>query len=323
VYKYTVQMWRTASTAPKGRLTVTPMDIGTHIAPVSPLVSLHGIRPSGGPEITLRVLGEVEAVGPCGTFAPGRTRPGALLAMLAMHAGECVAVDRIIDELWPAQTAAPGVKRVQVNVVRLRRALAQVAPGADPGTIIRTRSCGYSLEIDPERIDAVRFGRLVTRGRAELDARDPARAAASLREALALWRGDPYADHAYEAFAAPEIGRLEEVRACALEAWAEAELARGAHATMAPELQRLVSRHPLRERLRALLMVALYRCCRQGEALAAYHAARRALVDGLGIEPGSELRELQRAILEQSPALELRPPGAVLTMTSPRLAQAA
>jgi DNA-binding SARP family transcriptional activator len=111
--------------------------------------------------------------------------------------------------------------------------------------------------------------------------------------------------------------------ACALEAWAEAELACGAHATMAPELQRLVSRHPLRERLRALLMVALYRCCRQSEALAAYHAARRALVDGLGIEPGSELRELQRAILEQSPALELRPRGAILAVAPPPLAQAA
>jgi DNA-binding SARP family transcriptional activator len=303
--------------APEGRLTVTPMDIGTHIASVSPLVSLHGIRPSGAPDITLHVLGEVEAVGPCGRFAPGRTRPGALLAMLAVHAGECVAVDRIIDELWPTQAVAPGVKRVQVNVVRLRRALAQVAPGGDPAAVIRTRSCGYMLQLDPDCIDAVRFARLVVRGRAELDAGDPARAAASLREALALWRGDPYADHAYEAFAAPEIRRLEELRACALEAWAEAELACGAHATMAPELQRLVSRHPLRERLRALLMVALYRCCRQSEALAAYHAARRALVDGLGIEPGSQLRELQRAILEQSPALELCPRSAVMAAVAP------
>lgn len=303
----------------RGLLTVTTMEIGTHITPASAPVSLHGARSS----ITLRVLGEVEAVGPSGTFVPGRTRPGALLAMLAIHAGECVPVDRIIDELWPAQAAAPAVKRVQVNVLRLRRALAQVAPDIDPAAVVRTRSCGYSLDLDPDRIDAVRFARLVVRGRAELDAGDPRRAAASLREALALWRGDPYADHAYEPFVAAEIRRLEELRACALEGWAEAELACGGHATLAPELERLVSRHPLRERLRALLMVALYRCRRQSEALAAYHAARRALVDELGIEPGSELRELQRAILAQSPALELSPRGPVRAAAQPLLAQAA
>jgi DNA-binding SARP family transcriptional activator len=301
--------------APAGRLTVTAM----HPTTQAPPVCLHTVCSS----ITLRVLGEVEAVGPCGTFAPGRTRPGALLAMLALHAGECVAVDRIIDDLWPAQAAGAGVKRVQVNVVRLRRGLARVAPDVDPAAVVRTRSCGYSLQIDPDRIDAVRFARLVIRGRSELDAGDPARAAASLRDALVLWRGDPYADHAYEPFAAPEIRRLEELRACALEAWAEAELACGAHATMAPELERLVSRHPLRERLRALLMVALYRCCRQSEALAAYHAARHALVEGLGIEPGLELRDLQRAILDQSPALELRPLGGILIAAPRPLAQAA
>jgi DNA-binding SARP family transcriptional activator len=220
--------------------------------------------------------------------------------------------------------AAPAVKRVQVNVVRLRRALAQVAPAIDPAAVVRTRSCGYSLQLDGDRVDAVRFARLVTRGRAELTAGDPARAAASLRGALALalWRGDPYAGYAYETFAAPEIRRLEELRVCALEAWAEAELDCGAHATMAPELERLVSRHPLRERLHALHMVALYRSRRQGEALAAYHRARRALFDGLGIQPGSELRELQRAILGQSPALELCSLRVVLAAT-PRLAQAA
>src|SRR5919206_3652612 len=128
-------MWRTASMPRRGLLTVTTMEIGTHINPASAPVSLHGARSS----ITLRVLGEVEAMGLSGTFVPGRTRPGALLAMLAIHAGECVPVDRIIDELWPAQAAAPAVKRVQVNVLRLRRALAQVAPGLDPAAVVRTR----------------------------------------------------------------------------------------------------------------------------------------------------------------------------------------
>jgi DNA-binding SARP family transcriptional activator len=255
-------------------------------------------------ELEIRVLGDIELRGPHGTHAPGNSRPGAVLAMLAMHAGQIVSLDRLVDELWTAERATAGVKRVQVNVLRLRRALAQVAPSLDPAILVRTRSHGYCLEVDPDAIDAVRFARLIVRGRAELDAGDPARAAATLRDALALWRGEPYADFAYEPFAAAEIRRLQELRAYATELWAEAELALGEHALLAPELERLVARDPLRERLRALHMVALYRCRRQSEALAAYHAARRALVDELGIEPGSELRSLQRAILDQSPSLD-------------------
>lgn len=256
-------------------------------------------------DIDIRVLGELQVTGPAGTWAPGDARPGAVLAMLAMHAGEVVSLDRLVDELWTAERAAAGSKRVQVNVLRLRRALAGVAPALDPASVVRTRSRGYGLAIDPDAIDAVRFARLIVRGRAELDAGDPARAAETLREALALWRGEPYADFAYEPFVAIEIRRLTELRAFAFELWAEAELALGEHELLAPELERLVARDPLRERLQALLMVALYRCRRQGEALAAYRAARRALVDELGIEPGAELRSLQRAILDQCPSLEL------------------
>jgi DNA-binding SARP family transcriptional activator len=293
----------------------------TAVAPLPTLRSLHAPRAG---TVEIKVLGEVEAVGPCGAFAPGRARPGALLAMLAIHAGECVPVDRLVEELWSAESPARGAKRVQVNVLRLRRGLAQVAPQLDPGALVRTGSHGYSLDIDPDCLDAARFARLIARGRSELDCANPARGAATLRQALALWRGRPFGGYAYESFAAPEIRRLEELRTWGLEAWAEAELALGAHATMVPELERLVMRHPLCERLHALLMIALYRCRRQSEALAAYHRARAVLVDGLGLEPGSELRALQSAILDQCPSLEVGAGLAPLATALPRsLGQAA
>jgi DNA-binding SARP family transcriptional activator len=258
--------------------------------------------------IRLRVLGEVEAAGERGTFAPGRARPGAVLALLAIHGGDPVSPERLADELWTgaAASGAAGVKRVQVNVLRLRRTLAGIAPGVDPGTVIRTRSWGYSLDVDAERVDAVRFARLVDRGRLELEWGDAGRADVTLSEALGLWRGEvAYADYCYESFAAAEIRRLEELRGYATESWVEARLQLGRHASMIAELERLVARDPLRERLRAQLMVALYRCSRQADALAAYQAARTVLVDRLGVEPGRELRGLQDAILAQSPALEL------------------
>jgi DNA-binding SARP family transcriptional activator len=285
--------------------------------------SVRSIQRHHAPALAIRVLGGVEAVGPLGTFAPGGARPGAVLAMLVIHAGECVSVDRLVDELWTAESvasAASAAKRLQVNVLRLRRGVVRVAPDVNAAAIVRTSSCGYALQVEPDAIDAVRFERLISRGRAERGSGDARRAAATLGEALALWRGDPYADYAYESFADGEIRRLEELRDGALEAWVEAQLAVGAHVAMTAELDRLVARHPLRERLWALLMLALYRCRRQSEALAVYQQARGVLLDGLGIEPGCELRELQRAILEQSPSLEL---GRGRASTAPRLALAA
>ena len=264
--------------------------------------SVHQIPEQG---IALCVLGEVEALGPCGRFAPGGARPGAVLALLAIDAGECVPVDRFLDELWTTGAAARDIKRVQVNIRRLRQALTRIAPDVDAAATVRTRARGYALEIDPADVDAVRFARLVARGQRELDAREPRRAAATLRSALALWRGEPYADYAYEQFVAAEARRLEDLRRYAVELQIEARLALGEHATMVAELDRRIARDPLRERLHALLMIALYRCGRQGDALAAYRAAYTTLVDALGIEPGAELCRLQRAILEQSACLEL------------------
>ena len=265
-----------------------------------PVRAMHVVPDSG---VVVRVLGEVDVAGRGGTLAAGGGRPGALLALLAIHAGECMPVDRIIDELWTTQAAGPAVKRVQVNVLRLRRALARVAPDVDPAAVIRTRACGYALEVDPDAIDAVRFARLAARGRRELDRGAPDLAAATLRSALGLWRADPYADYAYEPFAAAEIRRLRDLRSYGLETWAEAQLALGAHMAMVSSLGWFVARDPLRERLQELLMLALYRCGRQADALAAYRTAHDVLVDTLGIEPGPQLRDLQRAILDQSPWL--------------------
>jgi DNA-binding SARP family transcriptional activator len=267
-----------------------------------PLRAVHQVARG---RIALRVLGEVELHGPRGMFAPAGSRPGAVLALLAIDAGEIVPVDRLLDELWTAPAIAGDAKRVQVNVLRLRRALGRIAPDVDPAAAVRTRRFGYALEIEPEAIDAVRFARLVARGRRELGGGDHRRAATTLRGALALWRGTPYGDYVYEPFVAAEVRRLEELRRCAVELRIEAQLALGAHSTVATELERLIARDPLRERLHALRILALYRCGRQGEALSAYRAAHATLDDALGIEPGPELRRLQRAVLEQSTWLEL------------------
>lgn len=252
----------------------------------------------------LNVLGEVEVVGSDGCFRPGRSRPGAVLALLVLHRGETVTPDTLLEALWDDEPDPTRNKRVQVNVMRLRRALARVAP--DEGPVVQTRPGGYVLRIDAERIDACRFERGVRAGSALLAGGDPAAAARELLAALALWRGSPYTGYEYESFARADVHHLEELRLTALECWAEAELMLGQHGRIAAELGRLVVRHPFRERLRGLLMLALYRSRRQGDALAVYRATRATLVEELGIEPCRELRELERAILEQRPALELQ-----------------
>ena len=152
--------------------------------------------------------------------------------------------------------------------------------------MIATHEHGYELRLDPERLDADRFERLLAEGRGELAAGHPARAASTLEEALALWRGPPLADLAYEPFAQREIARLDDLRVAALELLTEAELALGRHADLVGRLERLIAEHPYRERFRAQLMLALYRSDRQADALQAYRDARRALVEELGHRAG-------------------------------------
>ncbi len=230
-----------------------------------------------------RILGPLEVLHDGRQVDLGSAKQRALLAMLLLHPNEVVSIDRLIEALWEDDAPETGRKALQVYVSQLRKALGKER--------IATRSPGYRIQVEAEEVDLIRFERLVAAGQA--------------REALSLWRGPPLADFAYHRFAESEIERLEELRLACLEDRIEADLAAGRHAVVVGELEALVSRHPLRERLRGQLMLALYRSGRQAEALEVYQDARRALVDELGIDPSRELRELEQAILRQDPALDL------------------
>jgi YVTN family beta-propeller protein len=174
--------------------------------------------------------------------------------------------------------------------------------------VLSTQAAGYVLRVPPETLDTRRFQALLERGRRELASGEAERASATLRDALALWRGPPLADLAFEPFAQTEIARLEELRLTALEARIEAELALGRHDSLVAELETLVAAHPYREGLRAQLMLALYRSGRQAEALETYRRARRTFSEELGIEPGPRLQALEAAILRHDSSLQV--PGA-------------
>ena len=244
-----------------------------------------------------RILGplEVDEAGRAIPLVSGRQR--ALLALLLMHANEPVSADELIDQLWGEHPPAAPRKSLQIQVSRLRKALGACS------TRVATRPNGYLLHVEPGELDLDRCERLAGQGREALATDDPRRAAEQLREALALWRGPPLADFAYESFAQSEIGRLEELRLALLEDRIEADLGCGRHAELVGELEALVAEHPLRERLRRQLVLALYRGGRQADALEAYRNARAVLDEELGLEPTPELRELERAILIHDPGL--------------------
>ncbi len=247
-----------------------------------------------------RLLGPLEVSEQQRTILLGGLKQRSLLAVLLLRANEIVAVDRLIADLWGERPPATVAKSIQAYVSRLRREL-----GPDRLT---TRSPGYVLHVAPDELDVAVFERL----RGEARRADPPRAAEKLRAALALWRGPALADLAYEPFAQTEIARLEELRLATLEERIDADLACGRHADLVGELEALAAAHPLRERLRAQLMLAFYRSGRQAEALHVYRAARRELADELGLEPGEELRRLERAILAQDPEL-----GAIAPRAAP------
>ena len=227
----------------------------------------------------------------------GRGRQRALFAVLLLHANEVVSVDRLIDEVWGESPPRTAHKSIQVYVSRLRKELGD-------GRLV-TQAPGYSLRVERSELDLGRFEQFV----AEADASDdPQAAAETLRSALRLWGGPPLADLAYEPFAQAEIARLEELRWAATTRRIDADLACGRHAELVGELQSLVAEHPHRERLRAQLMLALYRSGRQADALAEYRAAQRELSEDLGLEPGDELRALEQAILRHDKSLD--PPRA-------------
>ena len=238
-----------------------------------------------------RILGPLEAVDEGRPVELPRRLSRSLLAYLLLHANEPVSSDRLIEALWSGRAPKTAPASLQNYISRLRKALG-------PETI-QLEPAGYVLRVDPERFDLARFDRLVEEAQGA-----PAKPRAELlRAALSLWRGDPLEDLAFEEFAQEEIAHLGERRLAAVEARIDADLELGSDAELVDELESLIAEHPLRERLRGQLMLALYRAGRQGDALAAYQKARRALDVELGLEPSEELRALERKILEQDPAL--------------------
>jgi predicted ATPase/DNA-binding SARP family transcriptional activator len=250
-------------------------------------------------------------LGPLEIMADGRALPlkaakqKTILALLLLHRDEVVSVDRLQEALWQERPPATATTALQGYVSQLRRVLEGGQEGG--ASLLVTRSPGYALTAAHEQVDLARFEQLAEGGREALAAGEPARAAALLAEALALWRGPPLADFAFEAWAQAAVGRLEELRLSALEDRLEADLACGRHGELVGELESLIAEHPLRERLRGQLMLALYRGGRQADALEAYQAARGILVEELGVEPSPELQHLNHSILNQDEALAAPP----------------
>ena len=259
----------------------------------------------GAVSVEFRVLGAVEVVAGGQAVAVGGSRERAVLARLLMSANQVVSQSTLVDDLWPGDQPEGAVPAVQAYVYRLRKALRRA--GAEE--VVQTRPSGYLLAVDPDDLDATRFETLVRRARQAAADGTHAEAAATLAEALGLWRGPAYPGLADLPFARTEAARLEEIRLGALEARIEADLACGRDGELIGELAALTDEHPLRERLWALRMTALYRSGRQAEALRTYQELRRHLADELGIEPSEGLRALEGAILRQDAQLARERPA--------------
>ena len=248
--------------------------------------------------LEFRVLGPLEVGADRGPLRLGGPKQRATLAILLLSANRVVSIDRLADDLYAGDPPVTAVTQVQRQISELRKTL------GSPSSI-GTRAPGYVIHLEPEQLDLDHFERLTGDAGRALHRGEARVAADLLHDALGLWRGEPLADVAGEPFAAAAVQRLTEIRLFALELRIEAELALGRHLELIPELEELVAAEPLRERLRAQLMLALYRSGRQAEALDAYRAARETLVGELGIEPTPALRRLERAILAQEPSLDL------------------
>ncbi len=250
-----------------------------------------------------RLLGPLEVVRGGEALALPAGKPRLLLALLLLRAGDVVSSDALAEALWAGRPPATAANAIQGHVATLRRLLGREA--------IATRVPGYLLVLGEEdTLDLVRFEERFRAGREALAGGHAGEAARLLGEALALFRGVPLSDFRYEPFAQAEAARLEELRLACLEERIEAELALARHAELVGQLEALLAEHPLRERLHGQRMLALYRSGRQSEALETYQQARSRLVEELGIEPGEELKALNRAILAHDPALAVEAPSA-------------
>lgn len=262
-----------------------------------------------------RVLGPVEVQVDGRRLQPGGARQRVLLAVLLLHANRVVSVDRLVDALWGDAPPTTATAQIHGRISALRRMLADGGAGTD---VITTRAPGYLIRVEPEQLDLEVFERAALDAQRALGEGEAELAATAARGALELWRGPALADVVGPVVESAAAG-LEERRLTVLETRIEAELALGRHAELVAELAALVSEHPLRERLRAQLMLALYRCGRRADALAVYREARQVLVAELGLEPGPQLQRLEQAILTGDPALELAAPAAKPAAPTTRL----
>jgi WD40 repeat protein/DNA-binding SARP family transcriptional activator len=266
--------------------------------------------------LEFRILGPLE-VRVDGVPVPmGGPRQRALLALLLLSANRVVSRDRLIEELMLDPPGKRAERTLTVQVSRLRKALASV-DGSEPRLV--ASSPGYVLRVLPGELDLDTFERVLAEGRSALEGGDPGRAAAAFREGEALWRGRPLADLEFEPFARLEVERLEELRLVAVEERIEAELELGRHAALVPELEALVAEHPLQERLRGQLMVALYRAGRQADALASYRQTSELFREELGLEPSPSLRRLERSILDHDASLDGVPSAGPARAASPEV----
>ncbi len=227
-----------------------------------------------------------------------------MLALLLLHANEPVSRERLIEGVWGAERPSTIGAALNVHLSKIRKVLAAAGPDA---TLV-TELHGYVLRVDPDLLDVHRFEQLVREGRQALAAGRAEKAAATLDRALALWRGPPLEELALDGTVEAALARLGELRLSALEGRFEAGLQLGRHAELVAELEEFVREHPLRERARAQLMTALYRSGRQAEALQAYREVRALLAEELGLDPGPELQQLEKAILVQDPSLAVVEP---------------
>ncbi|MFB9208061.1 BTAD domain-containing putative transcriptional regulator [Nonomuraea spiralis] len=270
--------------------------------------------------LEFRLFGPLEVTGGGqGALDLGTRKQRALVAMLALEPGRVVSLDRLIDELWAGEPPAGATRTLQAYIAHLRRVLEPDRPPRTPPHVLLTREPGYLLAVAPGQIDLWRFAAWAGEGRAALAGGSPGKAVELLDRALGLWRGDPLGEFAGQEFAQPVAARLAETRVTALEDRFDARLALGEDAPLVPGLEALVEAEPYRERAWSLLVRALYRAGRQAEALAALRRVRERLSADLGLSPGPDLRELERAVFEQAP--ELRPsvpePVAALVPAAP------
>jgi len=255
--------------------------------------------------LQFKVLGPLEVTADGERLTLGGPKQRAVLAALLLDANRVVPAATIIERVWGDDSHERVGNTLQVYISNLRKIIDPARRAGE--SRLRTQSPGYLLTVGEDEFDLLQFERDVTRARSFVAEGQPDAASAAFRDALSLWRGDPFSDLVGESFVSMATVRMAELRVAALEDRIDADLAAGRHAEVIGDVDDLIREHPYRERPRAQRMLALYRSGRQAEALQTYQQARELLVDELGIDPGAELRELEQAILRHDPALELGP----------------